>query len=817
MTITSDQSFGFLLRRHRRDVGLTQEDLAERAGLSRRTISDLERGRKSTPQAATLELLLSALELSEVDRKTLVAAIPRRRRQGQPAESDLRFTPLPTDLTPLLGREREEAAALHLLRSPAVRLLTLIGPGGVGKTRLAIRVAASWSEECEAGFVPLAATTDPAQLPSAILRSLGVKEGSGPALELLVATLGERELLLLLDNFEQLRGAEMLVSKLISACRRLKLLVTSRTALGIRGEQLLDVPPLETPQPDDHLSAEAALGYSAVNLFVQRTQAVWAAFELTDSRTARVAEACRRLDGLPLAIELATAQLRHMSLDTLIDRLSSTRIGFQGPADAPTRHRTMHETVAWSYDLLSPEAQTLFRALSVFVGSFTARGAEAVADSADVQDRLTTLAASNLIVPLRREEGEARYHMLETVRDFSREAAEALRETQMVRARHALYFRKLAAAACARCREHGPSDVAPTLSDDRENIIAAIDWLRASGSLTDALEIAGSMMEIWSLWGFVRDGRALIDGMLAEAEHQPDLEVPPDAWSCAARFAWIQNDYPRARDLYERAAEGWRKKGNIRGEAAAQNNLGTVAHIQNDYDVAMRYYEHAAALGRQAGSVLAEAMPLGNLATIAMQRGEFSRAEKLSDQAIALYRSIGDRQKLAIMLANRGGMAFRQGKYQEARQIHQEALQMTRELGDRLFMAQSLGGLGLAEMELGRFETAADLLHEALVIFAEAGQRDHLAEGLEAMATIRQRSGDLGAAARLYGGAERLRSEVRYSHHPADLARYRAAVEALRAALGDAEYESAWKVGRLMSEDRLLAEALSTGAAAGAR
>ncbi|HEV3312792.1 MAG TPA: tetratricopeptide repeat protein [Chloroflexota bacterium] len=801
-------NFGLLLSRYRRGAGLTQEDLAERAGLSRRTISDLERGVKSTPQAATLDLLLSALDLPDSDREALVGAVPRRRRQARGPDDSLTVSSLPAEVTPLVGREREEAAALHLLTGGGTRLLTLTGPGGVGKSRLALRVASLWRADSarDVVFVPLAAIPVPAAVPAAICRALGIKQGAIPTTELLMTHLRERELLLVLDNVEHLSGAELLVSDLMGACAGVSLLVTSRTALNLRGEQLFDVPPLETPPPDTHLSAEAAMGYAAVSLFVQRAQAVWSSFVLSDSETARVANACRRLDGLPLAIELAAGQLRHQSLEALATRLPSGRAGFPGPADSPARQRTMRDTVAWSYALLAPPEQAVFRALSVFIGGFTVAAAKAVVETAaiDVDTVITALARSNLIVPVRREDGHTRFSMLETIRDFSQEMASAQEATDDLRTRHALYFTYLADDARDRIRQHGPSAVAPSLGDDQENILAAIAWLRRSGMLEQALETAGSMVELWALWGYVREGRALIDGLLTEAEHRPGTVVPPDAWTCAARFAWIQNDYTRAGDLYQRSAEAWRKKGDVRGEAVALNNLGTVAHIQTDYELAAERYERAAELGERSGNVLAAAMPLGNIATIAMQRGDFVRAEDLLDRAITLYRSIADQQRLAIMLGNRGSLAFRQERYEKARAIHEEALAIHRSLGDRLFTAQTLGGLALTEIYLGRLDEAEDAIDEALEFFAQSGQRHNLAEAFEASALIAQRRQSLASAAHLYAGAERLRSEVNASHHPADIARHRSQVDALRAAMGKSEFDAAWRAGSGMTAEALL-------------
>ena len=739
-------------------------------------------------------------------------SVPRRRHQPRSPSNGLVSTALPADVTSLVGREPEEAAAIHLLRSPPTRLLTLVGPGGVGKTRLAIRIARTMGPEFEhgVGFVPLAATTDSDEAVWSIARGLGVAGSSPNPRATLCDGIGDQELLLVLDNLEQLDPIDIGIPELLSSCPNLSILVTSRSPLHVRGEQLLDVPPLEFPADDVRLGSEAAQGYTAVALFVQRARALRPEFHLEDRQVEQVVEICRRLDGLPLAIELAAGQIRHMSAASLLDRLKDrTNTGFVGPLDSPERQRTMAAAISWSYALLDSDEQAMFRAASVFVGGWTLPALEEIADRShrDVGALLDSLTSKSLLLVRSTEAGERRFAMLETVREYSLEMATVTGEAGRLRYRHAEYFQTVVSHAYKEQLERGPSEYAPRLEPEHENILAALRWLTDQGDIVSALGLAAGMFEFWVCWGYVREGREWLERLIALADPaagESTIEVPPTAYVGAARMAWIQNDPERASTLYERALIGYEQDGDGRGASVVLNNLGAVAHLQNDYERAAAFYRRAVDRGRMVGNTYATALPLGNLGTVAMQQGDFESATALFDDAIGMYRSLGYDQKLAIVLGNRGSLAYRQGLYDEAAAIHQEALDMKRANGDRMSSAYSLGDLAWTEIERGNIDRAHDLLTEALDIFSQAGQRDAVAEALEAMARIAYERGRLERAARLYAGAEALRKEVGVTHHPADLARYQQAIESLREALGPSAFAAAWRVGQLMSVDNLL-------------
>ena len=819
MSDSTPKSFGLLLRRFRRAAELTQEELAQRSDLSTRTISDLERGVKATPQAGTLELLAAALELSDEDRALLLGSVPRRRRQPAATETGGQLPALPADLTPLVGRERDEAAAIHLLHTNGVRELTLIGPGGVGKTRLALRVARTVAAEYSDGvaFVALDAIGDHTQVAGAIARTLGaITDRKVSTTDGLVKWLGSREMLLLLDNFEQVIPAAVLVSELLSSCPRLTFLVTSRAPLHIRAEQLLDVPPLDSPALTEKPSARAALGYSAVALFVQRSRAVRPDFELTEDEVKPVSQICQRLDNLPLALELAAAHMRHTSSVALLERLEkSPGAEPPGPVDAPQRQRTMKSTIAWSYDLLDEPEQRFFRRLSIFVGGFTLSAADNVSGlpNSDTLSLLRALSDNCLVFVRIDNNAEPRFFMLETVREYCIEMAHQHDNVERLRWRHAEYFSQLAQQAAIDERKSGTGPWQARLLADHANVLAALGWLADSGRLREALDLAGAMGEYWTLWGFIREGREWVDQLLEEVDRlsEETVDIPASALMCAAQLAFQQNDYKRAASLYARGVEAFHSDGDTRGETIGLSQLGTVAHLQNDYSQAKIYYERAVQVAREHGHGYGMAMPLTNLGIVAMQEAEYDRAAMLLDEAIEMLRGLGLEQKLAVALGNCGNLEFRRGRYDEAVVIHEEVLAMKRAIGDSLAVGHTLGGLALAEIERGDDARAEELLSEALVIFDDIDKKDGIAQVLEALARIAQDRDQLERAARLYGGAAALQAEIGVTHHPADLDRYQKKIDDLRNALGSRRFDMSWRVGEAMSYEELIRDAAPSG------
>jgi predicted ATPase len=652
---------------------------------------------------------------------------------------------VPVPVSTLIGRERELDEITNALRD-GTRVLTLTGPGGSGKTRLATEAANTLSTELPDGafFVALDAIRDKTLLLPAIAQAVAVRETSErPLPESLAERLAGRQALLVIDNFEQLAEAAPMLSEVLEAAPGLRFLVTSRAALRISGEQEYPVDPLG---PED-----------AVALFVERAQEADPRFKLTDENRAAVEEICARLDGLPLAVELAAARTKLLPpeamlalLDERLDLLS------RGARDLPERHQSLRDTIAWSYDLLGTDEKKLFAQLAVFGGGFTLESAVAVCDAS--LDGVATLIDDSLL-----ERDGARFRMLETIREYALEQLAADEDAEFVMRRHAEHFLKLA-------ESEPTSEQAAWLArmdDERDNLRGALAWALDMSEASLALRLAASLWEFWWVRGSLAEGRGWLDEAIAKGR-----SAPPEL---------------RARGLHA---------------------SGSLATRQGDYESADALFAESLAIWEELGDAAGTARSLLSIGTVAAERGDQERAIELSERAAELYEESGDRRGHALAISNLGGIALERGEYAKAAELSEQAYGLFETLEDSEGMAFALVNQGFAALSEHQHERAIELLREALRRLAELEFKDVIGycfEGLAAVLALTERGEE---AARLLGAAEALRESLGVGLAPAEQATHDETVTAVKAALGEGRFSAAWRQGRELALDEAIAYAL---------
>ena len=777
--------FGEQLRRHREAAGLTQEELAERAGLTAHAIGALERGRRQRPYPHTVRALADALALADVERATLLAAVPRRgdgiadaAAGPPPARLEGRSHNLALQPTPLLGREEDIAAARQQLLAEGARLLTLAGPGGVGKTRLALAVADELRESYPHGawFVDLAPLADPALVPAAIAHTLSVREaGARPLPAVLAAYLEERRLLLVLDNFEHLLPAATTVADLLASCPGLAVLVTSRERLRLRWERALTVPPLALPDLGRPLEVDALARVPAVALFVERARAVRPDFALTAENAAAVAALCARLDGLPLALELAAARASILAPAAILARLERRLPLLQRRApDLPARHQALRAAIGWSYDLLPAEEQALFRRLGVFAGGWTLAAAEAVADAAaleiDALGGLAALAEKSLVYVAHHgdhADDGPRFAMLETIREYALEELGATGEAEATRRRHAAHYRALAAEAGQHLT--GPAYVAwlGRLEGERHNLRAAMRALLDLGEPAEAVDL------LWALWRHWR-----LSGQQGEARRWAE-----EALAAGAALSPLR-----------------------RGRALLTIGM---ARFEARDPAALAALEEALQLFGQAGDRFGQALTLTYLGRLTLGEHAGARAQAWLEESERLFRALGEGWGASLALTNLGLLFLLRGDRDLAGRRLEEGLATARTTGDRVAMAHALHGLGLLARLQGDEDRAAERFAAALALAVEIQDRLNAGYFLQGLAAVAAGRGRPAEAARLLGAAEALLQATGAAPYRYRLEQpwHEQAVGTARAALGEAAFAQSWVAGRALSLEQAVAEA----------
>lgn len=723
---------------------------------------------------------------------------------------------LPHQLTTFVGRQQEIAEISELLASK--RLVTVLGTGGSGKTRLALQLASVLIDRFEGvWFVELDTISNPSLVPQEVIGALGIREEIGPARDLVSAIasyLDGKHCLLVIDNCEHLVDAcTALVDSLLRACPHLHIIATSRQALGVPGELTWPIPSLSLPQHEDaHVALEEVAQYDAVRLFVDRAAQSRPGFALTRENAEAIVQLCRQLDGLPLALELAAARVKVLSVEQIVQRLGERfrlLIG-AGPTLQP-RQQTLRALMDWSYELLTDAERALLRSLSVFAGSF---GLEAVVstcggeiDEYELIELLGRLCDKSLMIMEERDQ-QARYRLLETIRQYAAEKLHDAGEFELVRGRHRDWYIALVEQAQDGLSGGEQAEWLNRLEMEHDNLRAALEWtIHGENNATTALLMAAQLWRFWDIHGYIGEGRKWLEDALASSEDAPP-QVRARALSAAGNLAIDQGDYVAATRLHGETLRLRREIGDQRGIGASLSNLGVVARSQGDYDRAVQLYEESLAIFRELGSEASTAGVLSNLGFVVQGQGNYARAEQLFTEAMDLSHKIGDTLGVVISLNNLGEVAQARGDHARAREYYEQGLALDEELGDKLGMVGLLNNLASLAHTEGNQQKAAMLYRQSLLMSKDLGHLPGIAECLEGLA-VAEAPLDYMRATRLFGAAMQLRDRIGAPVAPNEKAEYERQVEGLRSHLGPV-FEAVIEAGKALTIDAAIKIAMET-------
>lgn len=893
---TSDNDdFGNLLAMLRSRAKLSQLSLARLIGVSDKTIQHWENA-TSTPKATHLKKLIEVyLHLGsftsgneQVEAKWLwekadlnaafddawfLEARGETRQSGKdhsipPAET--RYVPknnLPAQLTSLIGRTQEVAAVCALMRRPEVRLLTLTGIGGVGKTRLGLQIATELLNDFADGvcFVSLASINDPHLVTSAISHTLGLREaGNWEMSERLQTHLREKHLLVLVDNFEQVVAAAPQLSELLAVCPGLKILVTSRAVLHVRGEYVFEVAPLALPDLRRIVESEALLQYAAVALFLQRAQAIKPDFQMTADNASAIAKICVRLDGLPLAIELAAARITLLPPQALLNRLVHRfEVLTSGARDVPARHQTLQNTIEWSYHLLDAQEQRLLQRLSIFVGGCTLSAIEAVCATPEngttsVLDVVASLIDKSLLQQTGQEGEEPRLQLLETVREYGLERLKEGGEMEITRQAYTTYYLGLAEKAELYLSGAEQESWLEQLEREHDNLREVLSWLieqAMGGEAQLALRLGVALRQFWMVRGHLNEGQTFLERALTASEGCVTT-LRAKVLKALGRLTTLQGNFGQAEALYVEGLALFRELGDTQGIVESLGMLGYIAMARSNYAAARVLAEEALILSRAEDYTRGIAFSLGTLGSLAFDQGEYVMAHSLGEESLALYRDIGDAWNIAGSLWFLALVTFSQGDPVRARSLGEESLELYTKIGDKRGIAYASVILGYVACLQSEYDTAILPLSESLVLYREVGdlrgtvwglyglgwvafgqsnyasararfeeclrillqKLDYrymlfIASALEGLAQVVTVWGlketvtaqeQLSWAARLWGVAESLRKTIGAPMLPIARIIYDQIVAAARAYMGEEALATAWDEGRTMSLDQVL-------------